>query len=134
MTNTKSGSPNIIIRTVWFILVGWEVTAIWLLIAWLLNSSVIFLPLGLKMISWTPKVLTLKDVQRKQRKVDGELQDIKTGQVNILVRGVYFLLIGWWASLAWMVLGYLLCLTVIGLPFGIWMLNRLPEVTTLYRS
>jgi uncharacterized membrane protein YccF (DUF307 family) len=134
MADTKSGSPNILIRAVWFIFIGWEVTAIWLFIAWMLNASIIFLPVGLKMISWTPKVLTLKDIQKKQRVVDGETIDIKTGQTNILIRGVYFLLIGWWISLAWMAIGYLLCLTVIGLPFGIWMLNRLPEVTTLYRS
>lgn len=134
MANTKSGSPNVLIRAAWFIFVGWEFTALWLLIAWMLNASIIFLPVGLKMISWTPKVLTLKDIQRKQRKVDGQLEDIKNGQVSILIRGIYFLLVGWWASLAWMAIGYLLCLTVIGLPFGIWMLNRLPEVTTLYRS
>jgi uncharacterized membrane protein YccF (DUF307 family) len=136
MTKSKisSGSPNIVIRALWFIFIGWELTALWLLVAWILNVSVIFLPLGLKMISWTPKVLTLKDTQKKQRVVDGEVVDAKTGQTNILVRAGYFLLIGWWLSLIWMFIGYILCLTIIGLPFGIWMLNRLPEVTTLYRS
>jgi uncharacterized membrane protein YccF (DUF307 family) len=136
MTESKisSGSPNIVIRALWFIFIGWELTALWLLVAWILNVSVIFLPLGLKMISWTPKVLTLKDTQKKQRVVDGEVVDAKSEQTNILVRAGYFLLIGWWLSLIWMFIGYILCLTIIGLPFGIWMLNRLPEVTTLYRS
>lgn len=134
MADTKSGSPHILIRALWFIFVGWEVTAVWLLIAWLLNASVIFLPIGLKMISWTPKVLTLKDVQKKHQMVDGKLQSVETGQINIFFRAIYFLLVGWWASLIWMTIGYLLCLTIIGLPFGIWMLNRLPEVTTLFRS
>ena len=131
---SANSSPNIIIRALWFILLGWELTALWLAVAWILNVSVIFLPLGLKMISLTPKVLTLKDIQRNQKIVDGKLVDLKANQTNILVRGLYFILVGWWASLAWMSLGYLLCLTIIGLPFGIWMLNRLPEVTTLYRS
>ena len=134
MANTNSFSPNIIIRALWFILLGWELTALWLAIAWILNVSVIFLPIGLKMISLTPKVLTLKDIHRKQQIVDGNLTYTKTNQTNILFRGLYFLFVGWWASLLWMSIGYLLCITLIGLPFGIWMLNRLPEVTTLYRS
>ena len=134
MANTNSFSPNIIIRALWFILLGWELTALWLAIVWILNVSVIFLPIGLKMISLTPKVLTLKDIHRKQQIVDGNLTYTKTNQTNILFRGLYFLFVGWWASLLWMSIGYLLCLTLIGLPFGIWMLNRLPEVTTLYRS
>jgi len=134
MANTNSFSPNIIIRALWFILLGWELTALWLAIAWILNVSVIFLPIGLKMISLTPKVLTLKDIHRKQQIVDGNLTYTKTNQTNILFRGLYFLFVGWWASLLWMSIGYLLFLTLIGLPFGIWMLNRLPEVTTLYRS
>ena len=134
MANTNSFSPNIIIRALWFILLGWELTALWLAIAWILNVSVIFLPIGLKMISLTPKVLTLKDIHRKQQIVDGNLTYTKTNQTNILFRGLYFLFVGWWASLLWMSIGYLLCLTLIGLPYGIWMLNRLPEVTTLYRS
>jgi len=60
MANTNSFSPNIIIRALWFILLGWGLTGLWLAIAWILNVLVIFLPIGLKMISLTPKVLTLK--------------------------------------------------------------------------
>jgi len=134
MANTNSFSPNIIIRALWFILLGWGLTGLWLAIAWILNVLVIFLPIGLKMISLTPKVLTLKDIHRKQQIVDGNLTYTKTNQTNILFRGLYFLFVGWWASLLWMSIGYLLCITLIGLPYGIWMLNRLPEVTTLYRS
>jgi uncharacterized membrane protein YccF (DUF307 family) len=131
MADKKSSSPNILIRALWFILIGWEATAVWLFVAWMLNASIIFLPFGLKMINWTPKVLTLKDVQKT---VDTDSVDIRNARVNILVRAVYFLLVGWLISLVWMAIGYLLCLSIIGLPFGIWMLNRLPEVTTLYRS
>lgn len=131
---SAGGSPNIVIRALWFIFLGWELTALWLLIAWILNVTVVFLPVGLKMISWTPKVLTLKDIQKTKEMRDGEIRSVNVEQRNILLRAVYFVLIGWWLSLAWMFIGYILCLTVIGLPFGIWILNRLPEVTTLYRS
>ncbi|MBK8432432.1 MAG: hypothetical protein IPL28_14560 [Chloroflexi bacterium] len=47
------------------------------------------------------------------------------------MRALYFLVIGWWFSLIWATLGWLLCLTIIGLPLGVVMLNTLPAVTTL---
>ncbi len=54
-------------------------------------------------------------------------------QNPFILRAIYFLLIGWWLSLIWSLLGWLLCVTIIGLPLGVLMLNRLPEVTTLMR-
>jgi uncharacterized membrane protein YccF (DUF307 family) len=57
----------------------------------------------------------------------------KTGP-NFLVRAIYFLLIGWWFGFLWLNAGYFLCLTVIGLPIGLVMLNRLPAVITLRRN
>jgi hypothetical protein len=32
------------------------------------------------------------------------------------------------------VLAWALCVSIIGLPLGVWMFNRLPEVTTLMRQ
>lgn len=140
MTDQKSseiitgGSPHILIRAAWFILIGWELTALWLTVAWILNITIIGLPIGLKMINWTPKVLTLKDIEKEKRLTNGEIEIRGPNQRSILLRAVYFILIGWWFSLIWMSIGYILSLTIIGLPFGIWILNRLPEATTLYRS
>jgi hypothetical protein len=48
-----------------------------------------------------------------------------------LVRGIYFLLIGLWLGLFWTSAAWFLMVTVIGLPFGLMMLNRLPQVMTL---
>lgn len=128
----SGGSPNILIRAIWFLLVGWELTAVWLSIAWLLNISIIGLPIGLKMINWTPKILTLKDIEKEKRLKNGEIHFTGSKQRNIFLRAAYFIIVGWWLSLIWMTVGYLISITVIGLPVGIWILNRLPEVTTLY--
>ena len=51
--------------------------------------------------------------------------------VNLLLRAVYFLVFGLWFSAIWAGIAWVLCVTIIGLPFGLWMLNRLPQVTTL---
>src|SRR5262245_51088182 len=50
---------------------------------------------------------------------------------SLLVRALYFILFGLWFSGIWAVVAWVLCVTIIGLPFGLWMLNRLPPVVTL---
>jgi uncharacterized membrane protein YccF (DUF307 family) len=55
-------------------------------------------------------------------------------QVNFLARAVYFICFGWWLGFIWAYLGYALCLTILGLPLGLMMLNRLPAVLTLYKQ
>ena len=49
------------------------------------------------------------------------------------VRGVWFILVGWWASALWMSLAWAVQLTVIGIPIALLMFNRTPFVASLYR-
>jgi uncharacterized membrane protein YccF (DUF307 family) len=53
---------------------------------------------------------------------------------GLLIRALYFVLFGWWFSAIWAVVAWVLCITVIGLPLGLYMLNRLPQVVTLKPS
>lgn len=138
--STKSGRSvsevPFIIRVLWFFIVGWELTGAWILIAWALNLTIIGLPLGLWMIDRVPQVLTLKSrtgtwvVNRK----NGFSQFSPKRQPSILVRAAYFVLIGWWFSLLWAGLAWLLCASIIGLPLGVMMLHALPTVTTLHQN
>lgn len=57
--------------------------------------------------------------------------NIQQQQTSMFVRIVYFLFVGWWAGWIWLNIGYFFVLTVIGLPVGLIMLNRLPTVLTL---
>lgn len=50
---------------------------------------------------------------------------------NLLIRALYFIVFGLWFSSIWAAVAWVLCVTVIGLPLGLWMLNRLPQVVTL---
>src|SRR5262245_50874752 len=43
---------------------------------------------------------------------------------GLLIRALYFILFGWWFSGIWAVIAWVLCLTIIGLPLGLYMLNR----------
>jgi len=50
---------------------------------------------------------------------------------GLLIRALYFVLFGWWFSAIWAVVAWVLCVTIIGLPVGLFMLNRMPQVVTL---
>ena len=130
----EPGMP-FVIRVLWFFLIGWHVTLYWIVAAWLLNLTVIGMPLGVWMLNRAPLVLTLRmprGVNVAEARDDTiEWRYRSAAQRPFLIRLIYFLLIGWWFSLLWSLLAWLLCVSIIGLPFGVWMLNRLPEVTTL---
>ncbi len=144
MSNTpvvlKQSSTPFLIRAVYFIFIGWWLTGLWINVAWLLNATIIGLPLGLLMINRVPQVLTLKPLsQTVTARVDknGQLVSVRTAGVpqhHWLLRLIYFLLIGWWVSFFWANVAWILCVTIIGLPFGIMMFNKLPTVTTLMRT
>ncbi|NHN59227.1 MULTISPECIES: YccF domain-containing protein [Halorussus] len=120
---------SLVVRAAWYVFVGWWATGLWLSVAWLLNLSVVGLPLGIKMINKVPKVLTLK------AEANSGLVDRRAGsdQPSLVVRAAYFVFVGWWASGVWMGAAYLVSLTVVGLPLAIVMYNKLPYVTSLYR-
>ncbi len=127
-----------LVRVLWFFLVGWHVTLYWIVAAWILNLTIIGLPLGVWMLDRVALVLTLRMPRsytvaqaRDGGRIEWRYQDVP--QPFWPVRLIYFLLIGWWFSLLWALLSWLLCVSIVGLPFGVWMLNRLPAVTTLMK-
>lgn len=55
-------------------------------------------------------------------------------QRPLLIRAVYYIFVGWWVGYLWASLAYFFCLTILGLPLGIVMLNLLPMVLTLRKN
>ena len=49
----------------------------------------------------------------------------------LLLRVLYFFLFGWYATGVWINVAWFLNATIVGLPAGLWMLNRVPQVLTL---
>lgn len=118
---------SLLTRAIWFVFVGWWLTPLVVNLAWGLNLTVVLAPIGIKLINLVPTVLTLAEPRSFADPTAAR------GQPPLLVRAVYFVLVGWWASFLWANLAVLFALTVVGLPVAIWMLNRLPYVTSLYR-
>src|SRR5215208_7290618 len=99
--------PNLILRVIWFIVVGWWLTGILSVAAWALNATIIGLPLGLWIINRLPLAATLRPASSQYRVEDGVLRP-GIEQYPLLLRAIYFVLIGWWLSGLWMVVAYAL--------------------------
>jgi len=132
-----AGATTLLVRAGWFLFVGWWLTGLWLSVAWFLIVTVVGAPLGVAMISRVPFVLSLKRRRISNEMVtqagEPRLQSSTADQLPLLVRAVYFVLIGWWASLLWMGPAYLFTLSIVGLPVAIWLYGKLPFVASLYR-
>jgi uncharacterized membrane protein YccF (DUF307 family) len=134
----KAG-PSILLRAVWFLLVGWWLSGFVMGIAWFFGLTVIGLPLTFYMANRIPTVLTLRPRRERYQLVQGadgvtRYERIATEQSSYLVRLVYFLLVGWWVSGFWMFAAWILCVSIIGFPVGLMMVNRVPFVMTLHRG
>ncbi|RDI73060.1 hypothetical protein [Halopelagius longus] len=133
---------SLVVRALWFVLVGWWATPLVANLAWALNVTVFLAPVGVKLVNLVPTVLTLKEPRSLTD------PDSARGQRSLLVRALYFVFAGWWLGFLWANAASFLAVTVtrlrlvacrspfgtvVGLPVAVWMLNRLPAVTSLYR-
>lgn len=135
----ENPGPGCLVRGLYFIFIGLWLGLIWVLAAWFFNLTIIGLPIGLAMINRIPQIMTLRPV-RVQTTVeirDGApvVRQAPLKQHPFLLRALYFIVIGFWFSLVWTLLAWLLTgLTLgFGLPLAFWMFDRVPAVTTLAR-
>ncbi len=126
--------PGCLVQLLWTLFVGLWLGQIWAAVAWVLVVSIIGMPIGIKMLNTLPQVVSLRKreayiVTRDRNQVSSR----RAPQVNIIFRALYFLLIGWWLSALWIEATFALIASFIGLPLGIWMLDRVPLIVSLQR-
>ena len=127
----EQAAPNILLRILYLVFIGWWLGAIVSAIAWLFNVTVIGLPVGLYLINRLPTIITLRP-STQWRVEDGVLKQ-GAKQRPFLFRAVFFVLIGWWFSGLWLALAFLCLVTIIGIPLALLMYERAAAVTTLRR-
>jgi uncharacterized membrane protein YccF (DUF307 family) len=134
-----SRNPGCLLQVLWFFLVGIWLAPIWVTIAWVLMLTIVGIPFGVAMLNRLPLILALRDpseMQVRARQIGKGVyvyEQAGVEQYPILVRAIYFVLFGWWLSALWMLLAYLICCTIIGLPLGVWMFDLVPALISLKR-
>ena len=137
---TRRQGPPFLVRVLWYLFIGWWLTGISLALGYLAAITIVGLPLAFWIFDRTGTLLTLRPRLRTVSvwyEASVTVTVVESGhreQRSLLLRVAYFALVGWWAALIWMTIAYFLCLTILLLPVGLMMLNRLPEVFTLHRN
>lgn len=133
----NQSQPSLILSIIWFLVIGWWASAIWIHVAWVLNVLIITMPIGLVMLNMVPRVATLREPSREYQvtsdRTGSRFHAVSVQQHAFFLRAIYFLVIGWWLSLLWVYGASALAATIIGLPVAFWMYNRVPALTTLRR-
>jgi uncharacterized membrane protein YccF (DUF307 family) len=129
--------PGCLLTILWFVFVGWWLSAIWIGIAWLFIVLIIPMPIGLMMLNRAPRIATLRQPTSEYVVATSgtatRIQAVGVRQHPFLIRAIYFIVVGWWLSFIWIWVAWAAGLTLVGFPLSIWMLNRIPAVTTLAR-
>lgn len=123
---------SLLLRMAWFFMIGWWLGLIWTICAWLFNLTIIGLPIGLLMLNAIPQVMTLQP-RRGPWVVQTQRGPVVQGRVEhpFLLRAFWFVVVGWWASLLWMLVAWALSASILLMPIAFWMFNRVPTITTL---
>jgi len=130
--------PGFLARAVWFILIGWWLTAIVIVIAYALALSILGLPFAFYLFNRIPAFLTLRGRSRTyqvETTADGTrfLTAANVEQRPMWLRAIWFIFVGFWFGAIWMAVAYALCVLIVTMPFGIAMFNRVGAVMTLLR-
>jgi uncharacterized membrane protein YccF (DUF307 family) len=110
---------RLILNILWFILGGWLSGTLWILAGVLLAITVVGLPWAMAAFriagfSYWPfgrQVVSRAELSRRG--------DLGTGPLGLLLNILWFIFGGWYLAIHHIVLGIGLCVTIIGIPFGL---------------
>lgn len=119
----------IIVRFLYFLTIGWWFGALAASLGFVLCSSIIGLPFGVMIFNRLPTFVFLRE--EGETCEYGPRHRHPVEELPFLLRIIWFFVIGWTIGMVFLTVGYVLVLTVIGIPIGLWLLNRVPKALTL---
>jgi len=133
----RANGPNLLVRALWFLFIGWWISGLAIALGYVLCLTIVGLPFGFALFNRLPAILTLRprNEQEEVEVLDG-VYYISGGRVPqhpMWARAAWFILVGWWIGAAYITLAWFLCVILITLPVGLYLLNRVGAVMTLLR-
>ena len=122
--------PNVLLQLLWFVFIGWWLGLLAIGFAYVMFLFVVTIPIGVMVLNMLPELIAL----RPERRVVTPVGSLRAPQHNLLLRLLWFVFVGWWLAALFLAAGYLLCLTVIGLPLGFMLFDATPWALTLRQS
>jgi len=119
--------PGLVIRALWFLFIGWWLSAVAIGFAYFLCVTIIGLPLAFIVFNQLPLILTLRP------RSPGTGDDGTAEQLTWWIRGIWFVLVGWWVGGIYLGVAWFLCVILITVPIGLYLMNRVGAVMTLLR-
>lgn len=113
-------------RYVYFLVIGWWFGLLAAGFGLFLCATIIFLPFGVLVLNRLPTFVFMREEAE-------ENLGIQPPDVPFVLRVLWFFFLGWTLGSLLIGLGYLASITIIGIPLGIYLLNRVPMVMTLSR-
>src|SRR6188768_1771877 len=101
--------PGCLIQILWFVFVGWWLGSFAVAAAYILFVFIITIPVGIAILNNIPKIMTL----REPSKLVTPYGAVDPPQPTILLRALWFVLVGWWLAALVMTVASALCMTVI---------------------
>ena len=134
---SDSPEPNILLRVVWFVFVGWWFSFWAIVLATVLQLTIIGIPCAIWVINRIPQIMTLKSSRRLQVS-NNDFGVTVIGysdreQRRLWVRAIYYVLVGWWATFVGLLLLWIAGILIITLPISFWMAGQTGKVQTLRR-
>ena len=112
--------PGLLMRAVWFVFIGWWLSAVAIGVAYFLCAIIIGMPLGFMIFNALPWILTLRP---RTDRIGTEVHDgvaYTTGgtadQLPLWIRAVWFIFVGWWLGAIYMTFAWSLCVLIVTLP------------------
>lgn len=103
---------NVLLNLLWFLLGGWLIAAEYLFASLLLMLTIIGIPFGIQTLKLGMVALWPFGQEIKTTASDG-------GCLSILMNVIWILCGGIWIAATHLLTGASLCITVIGIPFGL---------------
>ena len=122
--------PGCLVQILWFIFIGWWLGSFAISVAYVLLLLVVTIPFGIVILNNIPMIMAL----RQPPQMITAYGLVNVPQHNFLLRALWFIFVGWWLAGLALTVGYFLCMTIIGLPFGFALFDAVPAMLTLRRS